>query len=1004
MKKLILLLSIITLSYASVGKISAIRGDALVVSSNGNSTKAILNQELDESDIIKTLDNARLQIIFSDNTITTLGKNTTLEIKQYLIDGKNSKVNLEVNEGSFKVITGEISKLARNNFKLKAHTATIGIRGTIFIGEISNNVNKLACLQGAIDVRVGNQVVVIEAGKQVNTNKNKLGQSQEINLDDFTFTNSEDSNSDFDSEQNSSQSSTGVENTENSDKNKKTESVKNNITSIVNNSASNSDTNIPNTDNSTNTDNGNNQGTTNPNGGNTTNPDNGNNQVNPDEDATTTPNENGGEVSIPNGNGNSQGGNSDTSIDGELANPDNNASNSDTNIPNTDNSTSTDGGNNQGTTNPDGGNTTNPDSGNQETTNPDSGNNQGTTNPDNDNSQVNPDENGNNQGTTNPDESGDENKGEVTNPDENGTTNPDSGNTTNPDNSNNQVNPDGSGNNQGTTNPDSENKVPSEGDNNASNSDTNTPSTDNSTSTDGGNNQGTTNPNGGNTTNPDSGNQETINPDNGNSQVNPDENGNNQGTTNPDGSGNENNGEVTNPDENGTTNPDSGNTANPDNGNSQVNPDGSGNNQGTTNPDENNTTNPDTNNGTNDKLEEEKDKIEWIPLEPAKKITFDENNLTGNYYYYSKAGTTTIAANIDFDNKKTTIYEIAVDPYTNALNSAKKFMTSDKPLNITIINNFKKMQGQIITSHYIFSDNPISNGKFILNNGIIEADKNSMTIKDNTHVLSNINMILNQGNKDIFNKLELDYNKLVNFNKFKLFANSNNEFALKLSNDDLQYYFNDNNRLEYINLTDSKVKIQNYDKTSKVFEEKLYDKTNETYTEDNNNIMITLGEIKKNIFKSNTTPSTFVNNNYKHWYEVKDMYFDYDKSNKEYYYSNDITSVKLLPFENYLGAYEKRNLDEVLLEISNNKLRSIKNNQRFEDINIKNYEKKLGESIQEMKANSGNNFINFDANGTKANIDAKVNDIEIKANDLGRIEDKIKIEQIDKNINRLQGK
>ncbi|MBZ7982813.1 FecR domain-containing protein, partial [Campylobacter sp. RM12640] len=109
MRKLVILLSVITLTYASVGKISAIRGDAVVIS-KGNEIKALLNQELDESDIIKTGNNARLQIIFNDNTVTTLGKNTSLEIKKFLLDGKNSKVNLEVSEGSFKVITGEISK------------------------------------------------------------------------------------------------------------------------------------------------------------------------------------------------------------------------------------------------------------------------------------------------------------------------------------------------------------------------------------------------------------------------------------------------------------------------------------------------------------------------------------------------------------------------------------------------------------------------------------------------------------------------------------------------------------------------------------------------------------------------------------------------------------------------------------------------------------------------------------------------------------------------------
>ncbi|ULO02259.1 FecR domain-containing protein [Campylobacter sp. RM5004] len=187
MKKLILLLSVITLSYASIGKISAIRGDAVVIS-NGSEIQAVLNQELEESDIIKTGNNARLQIIFNDNTVTTLGKNTSLEIKQYLLDGKNSKVNLVVDEGSFKVITGEISKLARKNFSLKAQTATIGIRGTVFVGEVGFNVNKLACLQGAIDVKLGNKTSLINSGKQISFKDTKVIKIENLKANDFSLT------------------------------------------------------------------------------------------------------------------------------------------------------------------------------------------------------------------------------------------------------------------------------------------------------------------------------------------------------------------------------------------------------------------------------------------------------------------------------------------------------------------------------------------------------------------------------------------------------------------------------------------------------------------------------------------------------------------------------------------------------------------------------------------------------------------------------------------------
>lgn len=185
MKKIVLLLSLINLMFASVANISAIKGDAYRIDTAANKHKLQLNSVIFEDDTIITTSNSRLQLIFQDNTIVTLGKNTIFNIKEYIINGKNSKVNLEVKQGSFKVITGQISKLARENFTLKANTATIGIRGTVFIGEVSNKVNKIACIKGAIDVKIANTNNKINAGKQIiysNINNIKI---DKINLNDF---------------------------------------------------------------------------------------------------------------------------------------------------------------------------------------------------------------------------------------------------------------------------------------------------------------------------------------------------------------------------------------------------------------------------------------------------------------------------------------------------------------------------------------------------------------------------------------------------------------------------------------------------------------------------------------------------------------------------------------------------------------------------------------------------------------------------------------------------
>lgn len=186
MKRLLLLVFFVISAFANVGKVIAIKGDASANSANGVKRILQINSEIFENDIIITGKNAKLQIVFIDNTVTTIGKNTTLNVKEYYIDGKNSKVELEVNQGSFKVITGQISKLARENFKLRAKTATIGIRGTVFVGEVSDKLNKVACLKGAIDVKIGNVSNRINAGKQISYTNKHISKIENVKLDEFS--------------------------------------------------------------------------------------------------------------------------------------------------------------------------------------------------------------------------------------------------------------------------------------------------------------------------------------------------------------------------------------------------------------------------------------------------------------------------------------------------------------------------------------------------------------------------------------------------------------------------------------------------------------------------------------------------------------------------------------------------------------------------------------------------------------------------------------------------
>ncbi|MFK5949841.1 MAG: hypothetical protein QM500_13850, partial [Methylococcales bacterium] len=91
MKQLFRLLLLLALSssflFASIGKIAALRGTATVDRAT-QTLDAFMGMEIEKSDVIHTTDKAKLQIIFKDNTIITMGKNGDLAVSEYLFDEK----------------------------------------------------------------------------------------------------------------------------------------------------------------------------------------------------------------------------------------------------------------------------------------------------------------------------------------------------------------------------------------------------------------------------------------------------------------------------------------------------------------------------------------------------------------------------------------------------------------------------------------------------------------------------------------------------------------------------------------------------------------------------------------------------------------------------------------------------------------------------------------------------------------------------------------------------
>ncbi|MDD2888273.1 MAG: FecR family protein [Aliarcobacter sp.] len=194
MKKIIFVLLFISnfLFANNVGKIVSFNGEASILREN----QTILvdkNSVFQKNDTLNTKENTKLQILFLDDTIISVGQNSTLKINDYLFEEKDSKAEFTMAKGVFRTITGKIGKVAPENFKLETKSASIGIRGTQIITAIEDNNEKIFCTEGQIEIK-NNETkdsVIVNKGEfvsfkegnkdKLNVQKIKQGDLQEIN-------------------------------------------------------------------------------------------------------------------------------------------------------------------------------------------------------------------------------------------------------------------------------------------------------------------------------------------------------------------------------------------------------------------------------------------------------------------------------------------------------------------------------------------------------------------------------------------------------------------------------------------------------------------------------------------------------------------------------------------------------------------------------------------------------------------------------------------------------
>jgi hypothetical protein len=113
-----------------IGVVIELNGE--VTAENGaNKIALALKDALTESDTIITGAGGRVKILLRDDSVITLGADSTLELLVFSDIGESPEFKASFLKGTMRIITGKITEMNPEGFLISTPHSTVGIRGTI---------------------------------------------------------------------------------------------------------------------------------------------------------------------------------------------------------------------------------------------------------------------------------------------------------------------------------------------------------------------------------------------------------------------------------------------------------------------------------------------------------------------------------------------------------------------------------------------------------------------------------------------------------------------------------------------------------------------------------------------------------------------------------------------------------------------------------------------------------------------------------------------------------
>lgn len=115
----------------AAGVVKSVKGH-VVISRSGQALEATEGMKILMGDLIRTTETASIGLIFSDDSLVSMGPTSEMVVSEYRFEPVEGKLAFVVRfiRGTIAYLSGQISRLSPQSVRLETPVGIIGVRGT----------------------------------------------------------------------------------------------------------------------------------------------------------------------------------------------------------------------------------------------------------------------------------------------------------------------------------------------------------------------------------------------------------------------------------------------------------------------------------------------------------------------------------------------------------------------------------------------------------------------------------------------------------------------------------------------------------------------------------------------------------------------------------------------------------------------------------------------------------------------------------------------------------